>query len=47
MLLLQEFDISIKDRPGIANLVADHLSRLPDGTKGIVDSDLVCDDFLD
>ena len=47
MLLLQEFDISIKDRPGTANLVADHLSRLPDGTRGVLDSDLICDDFPD
>jgi len=27
-LLLQEFDITIKDKKGIKNVVADHLSRL-------------------
>ena len=47
MLLLQEFDISIKDRPGTANLVADHLSKLLDGTRGLLASDLICDDFPD
>ncbi|GKB05819.1 reverse transcriptase domain-containing protein, partial [Tanacetum coccineum] len=28
ILLLQEFDIKIKDRKGIKNVVADHLSRI-------------------
>ena len=28
MLLLQEFDIAIKDKSGKENLVADHLSRI-------------------
>ena len=47
MLLLQVFDISIKDQLGIENLIADHLSRLQDVIKGVLDSDLIYDDFPD
>ncbi|XP_057739976.1 uncharacterized protein LOC130957099 [Arachis stenosperma] len=32
ILVLQEFDIEIKDRKGSENQVVDHLSRLPQGT---------------
>ena len=43
MLLLQEFDLEIKDKIGIENLVADHLSRL----EGLRDEVQVNDDFPD
>jgi len=43
LILLQEFNITIKDRPGKENLVADFLSRVPKTD----DSTTVEDQFLD
>ena len=43
VLLLQEFDLEIKDKKGTENLVADHLSRL----EGPRDEAQVKDDFPD
>ncbi|KAJ9565323.1 hypothetical protein OSB04_001289 [Centaurea solstitialis] len=43
MLLLQEFDLEIRDKSGSENLVADHLSRLLNGE----DPSTLKDEFLD
>ena len=43
VLLLQEFDLEIKDKKGTKNLVADHLSRLEGPSKEIQ----INDDFPD
>ena len=43
VLLLQEFDVEIKDKKGTKNLVVDHLSRL-EGPKNEVQ---INDNFLD
>ena len=32
ILLLQEFDFNIRDKKGIENIMADHLSRIPNAT---------------
>ena len=43
MLLLQEFDIEIRDKSGAENMVVDHLSKI----EGPIDSFLIRDNFLD
>jgi len=46
VLLLQEFDLKIKDKAGLANVMADHLSRL--GPEATPNEELPIDDsFLD
>ncbi|KAL7583021.1 uncharacterized protein LOC111895517 [Lactuca sativa] len=46
MLLLQEFDIEIKDKSGKENLVADHLSRIVSPEDGIPIYDTFLDEHL-
>ena len=46
VLLLQEFDMEIKDRRGNENVVADHLSRL-ESNKGIEDCTEIEESFPD
>ena len=46
LLLLQEFDITIKDRPGKGNVVADFLSRVPKSDDTLVVDDQFPDEHL-
>jgi hypothetical protein len=46
LLLLQEFDITIKDRPGRENLVADFLSRIPKTDDSLTVEDQFPDEHL-
>jgi len=42
ILLLQEFDLKIKDKMGLENVVADHLSRIPNS---LVETTTISEDF--
>nr|GEW76315.1 reverse transcriptase domain-containing protein [Tanacetum cinerariifolium] len=45
VLLLQEFDIIIRDKKGIENLVADHLSRLENPHKDVIKNKDINENF--
>ncbi|GKB33885.1 reverse transcriptase domain-containing protein, partial [Tanacetum coccineum] len=47
VLLLQGFDIEIKDKRGAKNLVADHLSRLKNPDLGTLTEEEIANEFLD
>ncbi|GJX14544.1 reverse transcriptase domain-containing protein [Tanacetum coccineum] len=47
VLLLQGFDIEIKDKEGVKNLAADHLSRLENPDLGTFTEDEITDEFPD
>ena len=47
ILLLQEFDLEIKDKKGVENSVADHLSRMQfENSLGLPINDSLRDDML-
>ena len=47
VLLLQEFNIEIRDKKGIENIVADHLSRLKSEESQKAEGEEIKDTFLD
>jgi len=47
ILLLQEFDLEIKDKKGVENIVADHLSHMPiTNMQDLPINDFLSDDML-
>ena len=47
ILLLQEFGVEIRDKKGVENVVADHLSRLENSEEGLKKENSIKEEFLD
>ena len=47
ILLLQEFDVEIRDKKGVENVVADHLSRLENSEEGLEKESSIKEEFPD
>ena len=47
ILLLQEFDVEIRDKKGVKNVVADHLSRLENSEEGLEKESSIKEEFPD
>ena len=47
ILLLQEFDVEIRDKKGVQNVVADHLSRLENSEEGFEKESSIKEEFPD
>ena len=47
ILLLQKFDVEIRDKKGVENVVADHLSRLENSEEGCEKESSIKEEFPD
>ena len=47
ILLFQEFDVEIRDKKGVENVVTDHLSRLENSEEGLEKESSIKEEFPD